>query len=100
MSMGTKMVDRMAHFDVADVMRMFNMPVSRMMPNSVMPEGRPMFFRNSAPAMASSVPMLDLPNTYRNCAAKNANTMKERSMVSTCSMDLITSVLFLNEPEA
>ena len=46
MSIGTKIVDRMAHFDVADVIKRFKKPVKMMMPKSEMVEGMPRSFKN------------------------------------------------------
>ena len=62
-SIGTKMVERIAHLEVAEVMRRLSMPVKMMMPSSEPADGMPRSLRNSAPEMASSVPMPDLPKT-------------------------------------
>lgn len=65
-SIGTKMVDKIAHFEVAEVIKIFKHAVNRIIPNRVIPDGRPNSFKNSAPEFANSEPMPDTLNTYKN----------------------------------
>ena len=60
------MVDKIAHFEVAEVINTFSIAVRIMIPNSVIPDGIPKFFKNSAPEIANREPIFEAPNTYKN----------------------------------
>ena len=57
------MVDKIAHLEVAEVTKIFNKPVNIIIPNKVTPDGRPKSRINSAPEIASKLPIPDLLNT-------------------------------------
>ena len=92
------MVDKIAHFEVADVTKILSIPVKMMIPNKVTPDGNPKSRKKSAPATANKEPIFEVLNTYKNWPAKKQKTMKEINILMMCSIEWITSLAFLKVP--
>ncbi|SUC46483.1 Uncharacterised protein [Providencia stuartii] len=75
-NIGTSTGAMIAHLDVAEVIIIFNIAVSRMTPKTVNPEGISRVRSNSAPDNANNVPRFECWNEYKNCAAKESEDNK------------------------
>ena len=79
-SIGTKIEERIAHFEVAEVIIIFKSAVRINTPKMVIPDGICSDFKNSAPDKAINVPSPERLNEYKNWAQKKETTINGTSV--------------------